>query len=118
MRKLLAAIALCICSIAAHSVPLENYFRCSLNEGKTLADAVQFLRAYQAAVNEKWDDYPVKILRPQYSEYGGPGKFVWFGGFDSADMEDIRNWFRASEWPSRFQETMTCESGSLWERLD
>ena len=118
MRNSLVGAGLLLLSSFAYAEPLENYFQCSLNEGKTMADAVQFLRSYQAAVGEKWDDYPVKILMPMYSEYAGPGKFVWFGGFDSADMHEIGTWFRGSEWPARFQEVMTCGSSSLWRRLD
>lgn len=118
MKRLLAGVVLLGVAMSTNAAPLENYFECSLNDGKTMQDAVQFLRSYQAAVKEKWDDYPVKILMPVYSDYRGPGKFVWFGGFDSSDMHDITTWFQGSEWPERFEQVMTCGSSSLWRRLE
>ena len=117
MKNLVLAVCLAFVSGSVQAVPFENYFDCTVKEGKTVADAVQFLRAYQDDVHKKWDDYDLKILVPIYSESRAPGKIVWFGGFDSADIEDIRVWFRASEWARKFPTVLSCGSSSLWEAM-
>ena len=96
---------------------LENYFQCRTNDGVTFADIVAFKNEYEAAVHEAGiEGYNLKVMFPVYNGKIGGGQFTWYGSFASHEnWVEVIYWFRASEWPARFDEKMHCESSSLWQ---
>ncbi len=120
------AIALFVLALGASQVAmasserLANYFTCSLNEGKTRADLMAFKASYEAAVAEAGlDGYELRVQFPIYWGKREEGTFVWEGSWkDYAAMDRISKWFRGSEWPAKFQQTMSCGESSLWQVVD
>ena len=117
------AMALFIVLVAAQAASanterLANYFICTLNEGKTRADLLSFKASYEAAVEQAGlAGYELRVQFPLYSS--DLDVFVWEGSWkDYAAMDRISKWFRGSEWPAKFQQTMTCEESSLWQVVD
>ena len=118
MKKVLVTLALpalLAMSAGVNARVLENYFSCSLADGKTIADVVALKNAYQAELDKTYPTYKVKVLIPTYvgSEMSD-ADVVWFGTFDSADLDSIMNWFPASGWPARFDNVLSCSTSSLW----
>ncbi|MGH0030461.1 MAG: hypothetical protein ACQGVC_11770 [Myxococcota bacterium] len=105
---------------SASSERLANYFTCSLKDGKTRADLMAFKASYEEAVAEAGlEGYELRLQFPLYWGERKDGVFVWEGSWkDYAAMDRISKWFRASEWPARFQQTMTCGESSLWQIVD
>lgn len=121
IRKLLFGIALALCLAApAQAERLANYFFCQLNEGRTVEELVAFKAEYEKAVAEAGlDGYELRLQFPMYNAEIGRSKFVWDGSWaDFAQMARIDDWFRASEWPARFDQLMECERSSLWRVVD
>jgi hypothetical protein len=104
----------------ANSERLANYFTCSLNEGKSRADLMAFKASYEAAVAEAGlDGYELRVQFPLYWGERKAGVFVWEGSWnDYAAMDRIAKWFRGSDWPAKFRQTMTCGESSLWQVVD
>ncbi len=119
-RILTIAIAGFLLATTSARADLENYFDCTMNEGKTRADIVAFKTEYEAAAKAAdLETYNLKVLFPIYADTGRPNSFFWYGSFkDFADMQRVSTWFQASEWPAKFQENMSCNSGSLWRAMD
>ena len=120
MTRLLAAsvIGLLLVSAGANA-DMENYFECTINDGKTRADIVAFKTEYEAAAKAAGlETYNLKVLFPIYADTGNRS-FFWYGSFkDFEDLARVSKWFRASDWPAKFQENMTCDGGSLWQAID
>lgn len=115
------ALGLLVASPAlAQEQRLANYFHCTLAEGKTPPDLIAFKAEYEKAVAEAGlDGYELRVQFPLYAEDIRDGKFVWEGSWaDFEAMARISTWFRASEWPPRFQQLMSCERSSLWRVID
>ncbi len=119
-RLLIIAFAGLLLATASAHANLENYFDCTMNDGKTRADIVAFKTEYEAAAQAAGlETYNLKVLFPIYADTGRPNSFFWYGSFkDFADMQRVSAWFEPSEWPAKFQEVMSCNSGSLWRVMD
>jgi hypothetical protein len=105
---------------AADDGRIANYFVCTLKDGKTTADLVAFKASYERAVEDAGlDGYELRLQFPMYWGEYADGKFVWDGSWkDFAAMQRISTWFRASEWPAKFDALMSCEDSSLWRIVD
>jgi hypothetical protein len=105
---------------AADTERLANYFVCHLAEGKTPADLIAFKASYEKAVADAGlDGYELRIQFPIYWGENDEGVFVWDGSWkDFAAMDRISKWFRASPWPAKFGEIMTCGESSLWRVIE
>lgn len=121
LRKAVAtAFALLAFAGPARADGLANYFFCTLKEGKTTSDLIVFKAEYEAAVaGAGLEGYELRLQFPIYGSEIGPDKFVWDGSWsDFEQMHRISEWFRASEWPARFDALMTCDRSSLWRVVD
>jgi len=118
VKRLIAFGLAIVFASVAHGATLENYYVCSLAEGKTVADVVALKNAYQADVAGRYKGYTVKVLLPMYvgNEMAG-ADLVWFGTYQSADLDPILTWFRGSEWPAKFAGLMKCSTSSLWTAM-
>jgi len=118
VKRLIAFSLAIVFAGVAHGATLENYFACSLVEGKTVADVVALKNAYQADLTARYKGYTVKVLVPMYvgDEMAG-ADVVWFGTFQSADLDSILTWFRASDWPAKFNAVLKCSTSSLWTAM-
>lgn len=105
---------------AAQDQRLANYFVCTLDEGKTRADLMAFKASYEKAVAEAGlEGYELRVQFPLYWGERKDGVFVWDGSWqDFAAMDRISKWFRASEWPAKFDALMSCDESSLWQIVD
>lgn len=103
----------------SHAQAMENLFDCTLNEGKTPADLLRFRSEYDAAAKaDGVEGYELRVMFPIYAATIGSGTFVWVGRFANVDVfAATSKWFRASEWPAKFDELMTCQTSSLWRVL-
>lgn len=120
VRFLAIAVAGFLMSGASAQANMENYFDCTINEGKTRADIVAFKVEYEAAVKAAGlETYNLKVLFPVYANTESSRSFFWYGSFkDFNDLAKVSDWFQSSDWPAKFQENMTCNSGSLWRAVD
>jgi len=124
MGRILAAMALAVMLIglapAQANTYLENHFKCTLNEGKTRADLIAFRAEYAAAVEASGlADYSLAVMFPIYAGDIHPGGFTWIGRLgDFENLQKISTWFRATEWPAKFQHLMSCEESALLQVVD
>jgi hypothetical protein len=118
MNKVIAFSVAMVFAGAAHGDMMENYFACSLVEGKTVADVIAYKEAYQKDVAKRFKGYTVKVLVPLYVGDDMDGAdLVWFGTFQSADLDAILTWYNASEWRNKFPTLLKCRSRSLWKPM-
>ena len=119
-RIAILALLVSLAYIAPAQAQLENYFDCTLNDGKTTADLIRFKTEYEAAaIADGIEDYNLKVILPVYSENRKPGAFFWYGSFrDFEHLGTVSAWFNESDWPARFNTLMTCEGSSLWRAFD
>lgn len=115
-----AVLAALLLAAPVQAERLANYFFCTLEEGKAMADLVAFKAEYEKAVQVAGlDGYELRLQVPMYNAEIGRDKFVWDGSWaDFEQMAAISAWFRASEWPARFDALMTCDRSSLWRVID
>jgi len=80
-----------------------------------MADILKFKAEYQADITKNFEGYSVKVLSPMYvGDSMAEADFVWYGGFQRADMDKIMSWFRSTNWAQQFSANMTCSTSSLW----
>jgi hypothetical protein len=117
-----AALAFSLAGFAdgANADPtVEEYFLCTLNEGKDMGDLMKVVEEWKTVIDQMktGDSYKAKILTPFASE--NMDMVVWVGRMPSmtsygALTDEYGSAKAGQDIDAKFNEVLTCNSHSIW----
>lgn len=118
MRYIAALLGLAISMTfaAPASADVDEFIRCQLNDGKTMADFQKVADKWRAAADAAgFSDYKYELLVPLYASNVVPGGFAWHGTASTmARLGEAQAWYGGTDWEGKFNAVSTCTDRSLF----
>lgn len=98
------------------SADVDEFIRCKLNDGKTMADFMKVVDGWRAATDAAgFSDYSAEILVPIYAANIQPGGFAWHGTAPNMmRMGEAQAWYLGTDWGAKFAKVSSCADRSLY----
>lgn len=109
-------LALSLSFTVPASADVDEFIRCKLNDGKTMADFQKVVAGWRAATDAAgFSDYTSEILVPIYAANIVPGGFAWHGTAPNmVRMSEAQAWYLGTNWAAKFGEVSSCADRSLF----
>lgn len=121
MKRLIAALVLCL--PLPMSAEVMHYSKCSINDGKTIADTQAWVKSWRALAKKEGVEYRIRLLVPHADGQLAANEFFIEGGSPTlaSYAKAWEWWYTDSDAAASNQQLIaaaTCDSGAVYRSTD